>query len=233
MWRGMKIDVQVHMDSVSAAYKLWARKIEILLRSQDAWKIKAGLDRGEYSVGIEGQKVRIDPSMVSFVESIPEYVVEEPFDGGVVYLDTRMSKELVAEGYAREIVELVREARQDMKIAQDRIVAIGLGAGQGRRAKLQPAKDMSLRDSNGFDVPLVSGPAVAASPVAPSPNSQWYVYGPPAPPDAIAAKEIVSPSTADVVASVAIAVTSEIVTVNPIVYRGLPAAGSWTVTIAV
>src|SRR6058998_2842221 len=47
MWRGMKIDVQVHMDSVSAAYKLWAKKIEILLRSQDAWKIKAGLDRGE------------------------------------------------------------------------------------------------------------------------------------------------------------------------------------------
>src|SRR5436853_5804353 len=75
--------------------------------------------------------------------------------------------------------------------------------------------------------------AVAPVPVAPSPNSQWYVYGPPAPPDATAANEIVSPSTADVVASVAIAVTSEIVTVNPIVYRGLPAAGSWTVTIAV
>src|SRR3989442_371425 len=76
VWRGMKIDVQVHMESVSASYKLWARKIEILLRSQDAWKIKAGLDRGEYSVGIEGQKVRIDPSMVSFVESVPDYVVE-------------------------------------------------------------------------------------------------------------------------------------------------------------
>src|SRR5204862_252920 len=110
-WHGMRIDVQVHMNSVSAAYKLWAKKIEILLRSQDAWKIKAGLDRGEYSVGIEGQKVRIDPSMVSFVESVPDYVVEEPFEGGVVYLDTRMSNELVAEGYAREIVELVREAR--------------------------------------------------------------------------------------------------------------------------
>src|SRR5207249_3429406 len=88
---------QLGYDAVSAAYKLWARKIEILLRSQDAWKIKAGLDRGEYSVGIEGQKVRIDPSMVSFIESIPEYVVEEPFEGGVVYLDTRMSRELIAE----------------------------------------------------------------------------------------------------------------------------------------
>src|SRR5213595_647399 len=100
-WHGMRIDVQVHMNSVSAAYKLWAKKIEILLRSQDAWKIKAGLDRGEYSVGIEGQKVRIDPSMVSFVESVPDHVVEEPFEGGVVFLDTRMTKELIAEGYAK------------------------------------------------------------------------------------------------------------------------------------
>src|SRR5207248_5024118 len=109
---------------------------------------KAGLDRGEYSVGIEGQKVRIDPSMVSFVESIPEYVVEEPFDGGVVYLDIRMSKVLVAQGYAQEIVELVREARQDMQIAQDRVVEIELVAGKDLRAKLQPWKDMILRDSN-------------------------------------------------------------------------------------
>ena len=158
MWRGMKIDVQVHMDSVSAAYKLWARKIEILLRSQDAWKIKAGLDRGEYSVGIEGQKVRIDPSMVSFIESIPEYVVEEPFEGGVVFLDTRMSKELIAEGWAKEIVNIVREARKDMRLADDRIVEIELVADKPFRAMLQPWKDMILRDSNALEMQFVLQP---------------------------------------------------------------------------
>ena len=75
--------------------------------------------------------------------------------------------------------------------------------------------------------------AVAPVPVAPSPNSQWYVYGPPAPPDATAANEIVSPSTAYVVASVAIAVTSEIVTVSAIVAGAPPPAASRTITIAV
>ena len=158
-WRGMRIDVDVHMTSVSAAYKLWAKKIEILLRSQDAWKIKAGLAKGEYSVGIEGQKVRIDPSMVSFTESIPDYVVEEPFQGGVVYLDTRMSKELIAEGYAKEMIELVREARKDMNIAQDRVVEIELVTGNDLRTKLQPWKDMILREANALDVQFVQQPA--------------------------------------------------------------------------
>src|SRR3989449_1566958 len=159
MWRGMKIDVQVHMNSVSASYKLWAKKIEILLRAQDAWKIKAGLDRGEYSVGIEGQKVRLGPSTVSFVESVPDHVVEEPFEGGVVYLDTRMTKELIAEGYAKEIVELVREARKDMSLGTDRVVDIELVAGKDLRTKLQPWKDMIQRDSNALDVRFVQEPA--------------------------------------------------------------------------
>src|SRR5205809_7988073 len=73
-----------------------------------------------------------------------------------------MSKELVAEGYAREIVELVREARQDMKIAQDRVVDIELVAGKDLRTKLQPWKDMILRDANALDVRFVQEPAQEA-----------------------------------------------------------------------
>jgi isoleucyl-tRNA synthetase len=151
-WRGMKIDIDVHMDSVSAAYKLWAKKIEILLRSQDAWKIKAGLDKGEYSVGIEGQKVRIDPSMVSFVESVPEHIVEEPFEGGVVYLDTRMNNDLLAEGYAREIVSIVKDSRKEMKLEEDSVVELEVVAKADLRNMLKPWRDMILRESNALEV---------------------------------------------------------------------------------
>jgi len=151
-WRGMKIDIDVHMDSVSAAYKLWAKKIEILLRSQDAWKIKAGLEKGEYSVGIEGQKVRIDPTMVSFVESVPEYVIEEPFEGGVLYLDTRMTKDLLAEGYAKEIVNIVRESRREMHLSEESVVEVDILANQELRAMLRPWRDMIQREANALEV---------------------------------------------------------------------------------
>jgi len=151
-WRGMKIEIDVHMDSVSAAYKLWAKKIEILLRSQDAWKIKAGLERGEYSVGIEGQKVRIDPSMVSFVESVPEHVVEEPFEGGVVYLDTRLNKDLLAEGYAREIVSIVKDSRKEMKLTDESVVELDIVGNSELRGMLKPWRDMILREANALEV---------------------------------------------------------------------------------
>jgi hypothetical protein len=147
-WHGMHIDVQVHMNSVGAAYKLWAKKIEILLRSQDAWKIKAGIDRGEYSVGIEGQKVRIDPSMVSFVESVPDHVVE-----------------------------LVREARKDMSMTTDRVVDIELVAGKDLRTKLQPWKDMILRDANALDVRFVQEPAEDAYVIEAGLGEETFLLG--------------------------------------------------------
>ncbi len=155
-WRGMKIDINVHMDSVSASYKLWAKKIEILLRSQDSWKIKAGLEKGEYSVGIEGQKVRIDPSMVSFVESVPGHVVEEPFDAGIVYLDTRMTPDLLAEGYAREIVDITKEARKEMRLAEDSVVALELVASPRLTGMVKPWRDMIQREANALEVQFVS-----------------------------------------------------------------------------
>ncbi len=155
-WRGMRIDIDVHMDSVSAAYKLWAKKIEILLRSQDAWKIKAGLEKGEYSVGIEGQKVRIDPSMVSFVESVPEHVIEEPFEGGTVYLDTRMNNDLLAEGYAREIVSIVKDSRKEMKLEEDSVVELDVVAKADLRNMLKPWRDMILREANALEVRFAS-----------------------------------------------------------------------------
>ncbi|MEK6987375.1 MAG: DUF5915 domain-containing protein, partial [Candidatus Thermoplasmatota archaeon] len=120
--------------------------------SQDAWKIKAGLDRGEYSVGIEGQKVRIDPTMVSFVESVPEHVVEEPFEGGIVYLDTRMNKDLLAEGYAREIVDIVRETRSEMKLSEESVVEIDIIANAILRGMLKPWRDLILREANALEV---------------------------------------------------------------------------------
>jgi isoleucyl-tRNA synthetase len=155
-WRGMKIDIDVHMDSVSAAYKLWAKKIEILLRSQDAWKIKAGLERGEYSVGIEGQKVRIDPSMVSFVESVPDHVVEEPFEGGVIYLDRRLNKDLLAEGYAREIVSIVKDSRKEMKMGDESVVELDIVGNAELRNMLKPWRDMILREANALEVRFAS-----------------------------------------------------------------------------
>ena len=157
-WRGMKVAVQVDREVVSAAYKLWARKIEVMLKSQDPWKIKAGLARQEYVVGIDGQRVRIDPNMVTFVESVPESVVQEPFDGGVVYLDAEMTPEILGEGYAKELVNIIKDVRKDLNLQDGAGIETRIRASENSLRLLKSWRDFISRETNSTDVKFVREP---------------------------------------------------------------------------
>jgi len=156
-WRGLSLALNLDSEAIARAYRLWARKIEILLRSQDAWKIKQGIDRGEYNVGVEGQKVRIDPSMVWFTETVPDTVVEQTFDGGRVYLDTSMTEEILAEGYAREVVNIIRDVRQDLKLTTDVWIETKIRASETLNKLLKNWKDFITKETNTQALRFVRG----------------------------------------------------------------------------
>jgi len=155
IWRGMRVQVQVDREAVSAAYKLWARKIEVMLKSQDPWKIKAGLAKEKYSVGIDGQSVQIDPNMVTFTESLPEHVIEMPFDGGIVYLDAEMTPEILGEGYAKELVNIIRDVRKDLKLGTDAEIVTRIRASEDSVRLLRGWRDFISRETNSADVKFV------------------------------------------------------------------------------
>src|SRR3990170_4234605 len=156
-WRGLNLTLNLDSEAIAKAYRLWARKIEILLRSQDAWKIKHGLDKGEYSLGVEGQKVRIDPSMVWFTESVPDSVVEQTFEGGSIYVDTEMTEDNLAEGYARELVNIIRDVRQDLKLTTDVWIETKIRASETLNKLLKNWKDFITKETNTQALRFVRG----------------------------------------------------------------------------
>lgn len=156
-WRGLSLILSLDSEAIAKAYRLWARKIEILLRSQDAWKIKQGLDRGEYHVGVEGQRVRIDPSMVWFTERVPDNVVEEPFEGGKVYVDTEMTEDILAEGYARELVNIIRDVRKDLRLSGEIWIETKIRASETLNRLLKKWKDYISHETNTQALKFVRG----------------------------------------------------------------------------
>ncbi len=157
-WRGMRIRVQIDTDALNRSYKLWAKKIEILLKSQDAWKIKSGIDRGAYAVGIEGQKVSIDKEMVWFEESLPETVVEEPYEGGAVYVDTEMTDDILSEGYAKEIVRIIKDVRKEMNLQEEQSIQLQIKASKGLHKMLKNWREFISSQTNSTDLHFVDDP---------------------------------------------------------------------------
>ncbi len=115
-WGGMELEVKPNMEVIGPVFRQWASKIAALLQYQSARRIREGIEKGEYSLGIEGQQVRIMPNMVSFMETLPKGVLQEEFSGGFIILDTEITEEIKTEGFAKEMIRRIQEMRKEMNL---------------------------------------------------------------------------------------------------------------------
>ena len=125
-WDGLDLEIIVNSEQIKEKYPHWSRKIEMLLKSQSPWKIKSGMDKGGYGVGIEGQTVSLDANMVSYKITVPEHVAEYDFEKGKLYVDTRQTEELKAEGYAEEIIKEIEKTKKEAGLEEENPIEIRL-----------------------------------------------------------------------------------------------------------
>ncbi len=140
-WDKLHVEMETHLQRISEVHRLWARKIEMLLRAQDPWKIWQSMKDGEYAVGIEGQRVVIDADMLSFTTSLRPGTVEESFPLGTLYMDLRLNEDLFAEGYALEVMDRVDLMKEELKLGADEHFEVRVWAQDRIRAYLEAWRD--------------------------------------------------------------------------------------------
>ncbi len=166
-WEGLDLEIIVNDDKLAETYPHWNRKIKMLLRSQSPWKIKSGLDKGSYSLGIEGQTVLIDSSMVSYEISVPEHVAEYDLGWGKIFIDTTQTDELKAEWFAGEIIEEITRTKEEAGMQEDNPVELKICIGEELKTLLEDWMDDIITEvrctSFKFRPPDWSGDAEAHS----------------------------------------------------------------------
>ncbi|MDD1719884.1 MAG: DUF5915 domain-containing protein, partial [Methanoregulaceae archaeon] len=96
-----------------------APKVRAAILEADGSSLKKVISDGIVLAGYQ-----IEPSYVKFEEDLPQNVTSVATDLFKVYVDTTLTPELEAEGYAREVVRRFQEMRKkaDLKV-EDHIVA--------------------------------------------------------------------------------------------------------------
>lgn len=123
-WEEMVLSVVPNPNAIGKVYRQWASKIAILLKNRPAKAVKSGIDKGEYSLGIEGQLVKVMPNMVSFSSTLPPEVAGVEFSKGEAYVDLAQTPELEAEGLAREAIRRIQQMRKDMGLDVEEYVRV-------------------------------------------------------------------------------------------------------------
>ncbi len=146
-WRGKKLEVIPNTKAIRSAYKRWAGRIELLLKHQSTWKVKEGIESGKYTLWIENQSVEIKPYMVSFKESLPQNITELKFEGGTIYIDTEITDEIMAEGFATEIIKEIQELRSDKALKKKKIFKIMISTSVPLNNLLEDWKDFIISET--------------------------------------------------------------------------------------
>ncbi|MDD1747906.1 MAG: isoleucine--tRNA ligase [Methanomassiliicoccales archaeon] len=127
-WGEIVLNAEPNPNAIGKVYRQWASKIAVLLKSRPAKQIRDCIEKGSYSLGIEGQMIKIEPNMVSFTSSLPPDVEGVKFSGGDLYMDFEITQEIEAEGFARELIRRIQQMRKDIKLNVEEYVRVEVKA---------------------------------------------------------------------------------------------------------
>jgi isoleucyl-tRNA synthetase len=115
-----QLTAEPNFKGLGPVFKGDANKVAEALRSANGRQLFQALQADKsYTLKINDQDYKITAQMVSFKEEMPENFAMGNLDGGRVYIDLTIPKELVREGFVREIVRRLQEMRKRLDLPVD------------------------------------------------------------------------------------------------------------------
>ena len=124
-WTGRRTVPVPKMKALGPRFGKNAKAVaDIIVKS---WTPEMGallLDGKTATVGTPGGPLELTTEHVDIHFTLPEGILEAPFDGGTVYIDARIDDELRSEGLARDLVRRFQQMRKEAGLnVEDRIRA--------------------------------------------------------------------------------------------------------------
>jgi len=127
-WDETIFKAEPNREAIADSYKQWVGKIETLLRQKSSEKIKEGIEKGSFEIGLEGRIIEIDPSMVTFKREIPEGIQEISLHDQEIFVDLEITEEIWEEEMLKEIVLRLKSMRQDVGLSHEDEIEVYLDA---------------------------------------------------------------------------------------------------------
>ncbi|WP_297417853.1 isoleucine--tRNA ligase [Thermococcus sp.] len=107
---------------------------------------------GERDVEIEGKTFHLTREHLSVEEKLPDFLVAEEFEGGKVFIDKTLTRELLAEGLAREFVRRIQEMRKRLDLDVNDRIKVTIETSEENRELLGENLDYIKGETRAVDV---------------------------------------------------------------------------------
>ena len=126
VWDEMEIEVEPNIEEIGTMYRAWAPKIAFLLRRKNVKEIMSAMEKGGYTLGVEGFIIKITPKMVRYIKKVPEGYekLENPYGEIYVYTERDLSTERLR--LVNEVIRRINFMRKDIEMDFDDMIDISI-----------------------------------------------------------------------------------------------------------
>jgi Isoleucyl-tRNA synthetase len=113
----LKIIAKPNMKTLGPKLRGDVPKVAAKLSETDGSDIVMKLEsEGVYRLKIENKTIELTGDDVLFKTELPENIVSADFDGGSVFVDTELTKEILSEAMSRELIRRIQDMRKDLDL---------------------------------------------------------------------------------------------------------------------
>ncbi len=128
-FENMKVyDVEPNYKTMGPEFKKLLRKIVAYIENNKEQVARDLVEKGSHKAELEGKIIEILPKHVNLRAEYPSWLSTVETDFGTVGIDTRITKEELLEGYAREIVRRVQAMRKELQLPVDAFIELWIKA---------------------------------------------------------------------------------------------------------
>jgi len=116
-FEGLKILAKPNMKTLGPKLRGDVPKVTEQLATADGGQIVSKLEtEGEYRVELESKTINLGVEDLVFETELPENIVSADFPGGSVFVDTKLTKEILSEAMSRELIRRIQDMRKDLDL---------------------------------------------------------------------------------------------------------------------
>jgi isoleucyl-tRNA synthetase len=123
----IRLKIKPKPSRIGVKFKDLTPKVIAALKQVKGREVERFLSEGKIVIEVDGKKLEVGLDDVEVLEETPEKVYVEEFEGGIVFVDTSLTMELLAEALAKEIVRRAQVMRKDMGLKIEDYVDVEIG----------------------------------------------------------------------------------------------------------
>ncbi|AIF68629.1 isoleucyl-tRNA synthetase [Palaeococcus pacificus DY20341] len=150
------IIVKPNYAKLGPHFKGDAKLVAKWIMSQDAGELYEKLMKEKLKVEIEGKEFTIEREHITIEEELPDFLVAEEFDHGKVFVDKTLTRELMAEGLAREFVRRIQEMRKQMDLDVNDRIKVYIDTTDENKELLEEMLDYIKRETRAVELEFTS-----------------------------------------------------------------------------